>query len=128
MTLPNPSSSATSVREPSSGEYALEAIYESGGRALSVSDEQILDMMRLLGREGLCVEPASAVAAAGLAHGRAAGSLSDDEWVVAVLTSSGIKWPRQLTMVTHGAATLEPTLSSLQAALSARGLDITSAP
>jgi threonine synthase len=128
ITLPNPSSIATSVREPSSGEHALEAIYESGGRALSVGDDQIVDMMRLLGREGLCVEPASAVAAAGLAHGRRAGWISDDEWVVAVLTSSGIKWPQQLTMVTHGAATLEPTLSSLQAALSARGLDSTSAP
>jgi threonine synthase len=51
-------------------------------------------MMRLLDREGLCVEPASAVAAAGLAHGRRAGCISDDEWVIAVLTSSGIRWPQ----------------------------------
>jgi threonine synthase len=77
-------------------------------------------MMRLLDREGLCVEPGSAVVATGLAHGRAAGWLSDDECVVAVRTSSAIKWPQPLTVVTHGAATLEPTLSSLRAALSAR--------
>jgi len=125
ITLPNPSSIATSVREPSSGEHALEAVYESGGRALSVSDEQILDMMRLIGREGICVEAACAVAAAGLAHGRRAGWIDDDERVIAVLTSSGIKWPHQLSLATHGATTLAPTRASLQAALSTHGLDVT---
>jgi threonine synthase len=128
ITLPNPSSIATSVREPSSGEHALEAIYKSDGRALSVRDEEILDMMHLLGREGLCVEPASAVAAAGLAHGRRAAWIDDQEWVVAVLTSSGIKWPQQLSMVTHNATALEPAFSALQAALCARGLDISGTP
>jgi threonine synthase len=85
-------------------------------------------MMHLLGREGLGVEPASAVAAAGQAHGRRAGWIDDQEWVVAVLTSSGIKWPQQLSVVTQSATALEPALSALQAALYARGLDISGTP
>ena len=105
---------------------ALEVTYDYA--ALDSTTVAALVARSSPGREGLCVEPASAVAAAGLAHGRHAGWISDDEWVVAVLTSSGIKWPQQLSMVTRGAATLEPTLSSLQAALSERGLDSTSAP
>ena len=81
-------------------------------------------MMSVMGREGLCVEAASAVAVAGLAHGRRKGWIGDDECVVAVLTSSGIKWPDQLNLLTHSARRLEPTLASLQQAL---GLDITPA-
>ncbi len=124
ITLPHPSSVATSVREPTSGEHALEAIYASDGRALSVDDDETLAMMRLLGREGICVEPACAVAVAGVARERGAGRIGDDELVVAVLTSSGIKWPQQLGLVTHSATTLEPTLEALHDALRVRELDI----
>jgi threonine synthase len=79
--------------------------------------------MKLMGRGGFCVESASAVAVAGLAHGRRQGWIADDERAVAVVTSSGIKWPYQLNQVTHSATQLEPTLAALQDALSARGLN-----
>jgi len=122
VTLEHPSSVATSVREPTSGEHALQAIYESGGHALAIDDEQTLDLMRIIGMEGICIEPASAVAAAGLVHDRRLGRIADDDYVVAVLTSSGIKWPCELNLVTGGGIALEPTLAALQTALSARGL------
>jgi threonine synthase len=93
-----------------------------------VPDEQILQVMRAIGGEGLCIEPASAVAAAGLVHARMAGWIGDDETVVAMLTSSGIKWPRELGLVTEGAAVLESDLAALRDALRTRGLDTTGQP
>ncbi|HZU14963.1 MAG TPA: pyridoxal-phosphate dependent enzyme [Chloroflexota bacterium] len=128
ITLPNPQSVAISVREPTSGEHALEAIYQSDGRALSVPDEQILEVMRAIGREGLCVEPASAVAVAGLIHARQAGWVADDEYVVAVPTSSGVKWPHELSLVTSSGERVQPTIADLQRVLRDRGLDVTFQP
>lgn len=122
ITIPHPASIATSVREPTSGDHALEAIYESGGSALAIDDEQTLELVRILGTEGLCVEPASAVAAAGIVQDRQLGRISDDECVVAVLTSSGIKWPNTLSLVTKEASPLESTLEALHTALQERGV------
>lgn len=122
VVLDNPSSIAISVREPSSGEYALEAIYESEGRALSVTDEQILDAIELMGREGLCVEAASAVVAAGIRQARERGWIGDEETVVAVVTSSGVKWPETLEIVGKAGVPLEPDLGALQVALASLDL------
>ena len=73
----------------------MRAIRASGGTALSVADEAIGKAVADLGREGLCVEPASALPVACLPQ-----FLEDDPKpvgpVVCVLTGAGIKWPDAL--------------------------------
>ncbi len=91
----NPETVATAIRigKPARGEQALQAAEESQGRIIAVSDEQILEMQRLLAKlEGIWVEPASATGLAGLAHEIANGKLKVDGMkVVAVCTGHGLK-------------------------------------
>ena len=65
----NPETIATAIRigAPVNAEKALRAIRETGGTALSVTDDEILAMQRDLARkEGIGVEPASAASVAGI--------------------------------------------------------------
>ncbi len=65
-----PETVATAIRigKPARGEQALLAAEESNGRIIAVTDEQILQMQKMLAElEGIWVEPASAAGLAGLA-------------------------------------------------------------
>jgi threonine synthase len=73
------------------GDRTLQALYESGGDAVAVSDDEILEAMDMLGKEGLFIEPSGAVAIAGLRRQVAEGRADPAEKVVCVLTGSGFK-------------------------------------
>ena len=73
------------------GDRALDAIRESGGNAVGVDDDEALEAMELLGREGLFIEPSGAVALTGLRRLVREGKVDPDERVVCVLTGSGFK-------------------------------------
>lgn len=73
------------------GDLTLKALYQSDGDAMGVTDEETLEAMELLGREGLFIEPSGAVAIAGLRRLVAQGRVDPAERVVCVLTGSGFK-------------------------------------
>jgi len=75
------------------GERVLRGIYDSGGWAEGVTDEEILTAMRWLGREGIAAEPAAAAPLAALTRAIAAGRIDPDESIVCVVTGSGLKQP-----------------------------------
>jgi threonine synthase len=80
------------VGVPRNGEKALRAIRESGGIAVNVSDEEILEAMRLLGAAaGVFGEPAGAAATAGLKKAAEQGLIPSDALTVSVVTGSGLK-------------------------------------
>lgn len=93
----HPETIATAIRigRPARGPEALQAVQESGGRFLAVSDAEILEAWRMLAAlEGLFAEPASAASVAGLRRALAQGLISPSEGViVAVLTGHGLKDP-----------------------------------
>ena len=92
----SPETVATAIRigNPASGRKALKAIYDTGGYATDVTDEQILDAQKLLGRtEGIGVEPASAASIAGLIKLVDEGVVSRDEKVVCICTGNVLKDP-----------------------------------
>lgn len=71
----------------------LEAIYETNGAAIAVSDSELLAMQQLVGaREGLllCPEGAATVAAAKSLHDD--GWIADGERVLLINTGSGLKY------------------------------------
>lgn len=71
---------------------ALRAVGDSGGAWLAVSDEEILEAMRLLGRtEGVFGEPAGVTAAAGVKKAAEQGVIKPDESVTVICTGSGLK-------------------------------------
>lgn len=80
------------VDEPHRKLDAREAIADSGGTAVTVSDEMIHKSLRMLGsNEGVFAEPASAAAVAGIERARQQGTIDPGEGVVAVITGDGLK-------------------------------------
>jgi len=87
---------AAGIRVPSAlGDYLiLGAVNDSGGTAIAVRDEEIVEAQRTLGRlAGIYAAPEGAATYAALPHLVASGFLSGDERVVLFNTGSGIKYP-----------------------------------
>jgi threonine synthase len=72
----------------------LDAVYRTGGAAVAVSDEEILNALSLLGRmEGAFVCPEGAATLAAAKKLRDEGWISPEERVVLLNTGTGIKYP-----------------------------------
>lgn len=92
----SPETIATAIRigYPVNWPKARRAVEESGGRAVIVSDREIVEAQRSLARlEGLFVEPSSAASVAGLAKMAGEGAFRGDEEVVCIATGHGLKDP-----------------------------------
>ncbi|MCL2032752.1 MAG: threonine synthase [Methanomassiliicoccaceae archaeon] len=92
----NPETVATAIRigNPVNGRRALRAMYDTGGYCTTVTDEEIINAQRLLGKtEGVCVEPASAASVAGLRKLLSMGIVDKSERVVCICTGNGLKDP-----------------------------------
>jgi len=80
------------VGAPLNPDKALRAVRDSGGTMVTVTDEAILQAMRLLGRTtGVFAEPAGAAGLAGLAELVAQGVILPHESVVLCVTGNGLK-------------------------------------
>jgi threonine synthase len=116
--IENPETVATAIRigKPARGEQAIQAAEESKGRIIAVTDEQILDMQKLLARlEGIWVEPASATGLAGLAYEIANGRLNPKgKRIVAICTGHGLKDPDIITKDMRKPMIVPPKLDALE--------------
>ena len=86
---------AAGIRVPSGiGDYLiLQALRESAGGALTVSDDEILDYMGRIARlEGMFVCPEGAATAAALEKLLASGQLDPDDAILLLNTGSGLKY------------------------------------
>ncbi|MFZ4803447.1 MAG: threonine synthase [Synechococcus lacustris] len=108
-TVENPDTIATAIRigNPANREKALKVREESGGGFAAVTDAEILDAYRFLGREeGVFCEPASAASVAGLL--KRAEEVPAGARVVCVLTGNGLKDPT--SAIDHSEATFHGDL------------------
>ncbi len=81
-----------SVSIPRDGEAAVKALKESGGYAVSVTDDEILAAMRdTARRESVFGEPAGVTAVAGLRKAAAQGLVKSSEKTVVLVTGNGLK-------------------------------------
>ena len=126
--LPSAETLAASTSETVADRHALEAIRASQGTALSATDEELLRAMADLGREGLCVEPASALVVACLPRWLAIARPPADAPIVCVLTATGTRWPAELARWAPEQAWIEPTPDAVDRYLKALGLDGGSEP
>ncbi len=77
---------------PRNWRKAVNAVRDSNGAYVAVSDEQIMESVRLTGRlSGVFAEPAAAAAVAGIAEARRRGLLDARSSVVAMITGNGLK-------------------------------------
>jgi len=75
----------------------LKAVYETGGCAAQVTDDEILDALRTLARtEGAFVCPEGAAIYAAAKNLREQGFIREDDTVVLLNTGAGIKYPDTL--------------------------------
>jgi threonine synthase len=82
------------VGKPLGDRLMLSAIAETGGCAIAVSDAELLEEMRGLGRlEGAFICPEGAATVAAARKLRASGWLAPDNEVVLLNTGSGLKYP-----------------------------------
>lgn len=107
-----------SVGGSSTSDHGLRAIRESDGTAYGIPREAVERGMRELGREGIVVEPASALAYAAIREARDDGFLDRGETVVPVATGAGVKWPAYLEGAVGETPEIEPTLDALAEAVS----------
>jgi len=73
------------------GDRALHTVRASDGAGIAVDEPEILDAVRLLGQDGLMIEPSGAVTVAAVRRGVREGTIDPSESVVCVLTGSGFK-------------------------------------
>jgi threonine synthase len=107
-----------SIGNPADGWYALEAVRRSGGALASVTDDEIIDAIRLLARtEGIFAETAGGVTIATLAKLAAQGVVRRDETVVAIVSGHGLKTVEALTGTVGPTVTISPTLAAFDAAV-----------
>ena len=77
---------------PPSGNVVLDAVRETDGAVLSVTDEEITSAQRAFARRGgFCVEPASATPLAGVTRLVDRGEIGSDDDVVLLPTGTGFK-------------------------------------
>lgn len=89
---PHTIADSISVGVPRAGKWALQAVKETGGVAISVSDEEIISAIALLGRtSGVFAEPAAATAVAGAKKLAERKVISREERVVILITGNGLK-------------------------------------
>ena len=106
-----------SVDLPRDGLRALKRVKQSGGYFLTVSDQEILQAIPILGNAGLFVEPAAAAAYAGLQAAIRLGLHHPDEPALVLCTGSGLKDVNAVMRAVVPAPIIEPTLKQLKEAL-----------
>ncbi len=98
----SPETVATAIRigNPVNAKKALNAIYESKGLSISVSDGEIMEAQRLLAsKEGIGVEPASAASIAGLKKLEKMGEIEENETIVCITTGHLLKDPETVIRI-----------------------------
>jgi threonine synthase len=88
---PQTLASAIKIGAPVSWKKAWSAVRDSGGRVITVSEQEIADAKAMIGRDGIGCEPASATTVAGIRKLVTGGVIKKKESVVAILTGHLLK-------------------------------------
>lgn len=112
--VPQTLADSISVGQPRDAIKALRAVRETSGEFITVSDEQILEAMRVLARgAGVFGEPAGVTGFAGLQKMLREGRIDHDERVVVLVTGNGLKDPQSAIRATRAPHLIEPTVEAL---------------
>ncbi|KAF5410886.1 MAG: Threonine synthase [Candidatus Methanogasteraceae archaeon] len=117
---PNPETIATAIRigDPVNAAKALRAVRESGGLAISVTDDEIIQAQRdLASLEGIGVEPASATSVAGMRKLLADGAIDSDERIVCITTGHLLKDPTEVVEVCAKPIEVDATIEAVRKAV-----------
>jgi len=115
---PDTIAKSLAIGNPADGWYALDVIRQSGGSCGAVTDEEIIEGIKLLARtEGIFAETAGGVTIATLAKLAAEGKIRPDERTVAIVSGHGLKTVEALSGHVGPSHTISPTLDAFDLAL-----------
>ena len=118
---PNTIAKSLAIGNPADGYYALKAMAESGGHGVAVSDDEVVEGIKLLAEtEGIFAETAGGVVIAALKRLAEKGRLGSQEVVVAFITGAGLKTQEAVAPRLRPALAVQPTIGSFEEALSER--------
>ncbi len=107
------------IGNPADGYFALDAIRSSGGGSAAVTDEEIIEGIKLLARtEGIFTETAGGVTIATLKRLTEQGVIHPEERTVAYVTGHGLKTLEALSGTVGPTATIAPTIEAFTSAFS----------
>jgi threonine synthase len=119
---PSTIAKSLAIGNPADGPYALDVVRNSGGGFGSVSDDEIVEGIRLLARtEGIFAETAGGVTIASLCQLVNSGVVRPDERVVALVTGNGLKTIDAVSPHCGPTATIAPTLDAFAEAVDVEG-------
>jgi threonine synthase len=105
------------IGNPADGYFALDAVRTTGGGFAAVTDDEVVEGMRLLARtEGIFAETAGGVTIATLKKLAADGVVKPTERVVVYITGHGLKTLDAVLPVVHPTATIKPNLDAFHEA------------
>ena len=111
------------VGVPRNPDKALNAIRESDGVAVNVSDGEILEAMGLLGRtQGVFGEPAGVTGTAGVKKALELGLISPESTVVSIVTGNGLKDVESGIRAAGEPLVVPPDLDALLSAFAEAGI------
>lgn len=112
---PNTVASAIAAGDPLDGAKVLADIYDSGGCAVEVDDDFLLQCQQEQTRaEGVFAEPSGSLAYAGVKKLAAEGFFNPEDVVVCVVTGNGLKDPKSPLKILPEPASVEPVFSEIE--------------
>jgi threonine synthase len=114
---PDTIAKSLAIGNPADGYFALDAVRTTGGGFAAVTDDEIVEGMRLLARtEGIFAETAGGVTVATLQRLAQEGVVRADERVVVYITGHGLKTLDAVEPHVGPTATIPPTLDAFHEA------------
>jgi threonine synthase len=115
---PDTIAKSIAIGNPADGYFAAETVRKSGGSAEDVSDAEVIEGIRLLGRtEGIFTETAGGVTVAVTRKLVSQGVFHQDDTVVIAITGNGLKTQEVVTGDSGRPTYIQPNLDSLETAL-----------
>ncbi|OGX28625.1 MAG: threonine synthase [Omnitrophica WOR_2 bacterium RIFCSPHIGHO2_02_FULL_67_20] len=115
---PNTIAKSLAIGNPADGYYATKAVLESGGWAEAVSDDEIVEGMKLLAEtEGVFTETAGGVTLAAAKKLIEQGVIPRDESIVLCITGNGLKTQEPLVNRLGQAVRIKPSIASFESSL-----------
>ncbi len=118
---PNTIAKSLAIGNPADGYHALKVMEQSGGGAAAVTDEEVVEGIKLLAEtEGIFAETAGGVVVYGLRRMVERGDIDPDEVIVAFITGAGLKTQEAVTPALSPALNITPDIGAFEDALTER--------
>lgn len=120
---PNTIARSIAIGNPADGHVAIDTVRKSGGWAEDVTDEELIDGIKLLAStEGIFTETAGGVTVSVARKLAAQGRFDKDEIVVLAITGNGLKTQEAVADHLGKPVLIQPNLTSLEHALNTERL------